>query len=60
MSIEKRNTEPHPNRDPIRETGRTPGEGVPEVIDPRDPRRHDQPGPDSPRRPEDVPTQEVR
>jgi hypothetical protein len=49
-----------PKRDPIDEPGRKHGDRVPEVIDPPDPRRHDPPGPDSPRRPEDVPPQEVR
>jgi hypothetical protein len=49
-----------PKRDPIDEPGRKHGDRVPEVIDPADPGRHDPPGPDSPRRPEDVPPQEVR
>jgi hypothetical protein len=49
-----------PRRDPIDEPGRKHGDRVPEVIDPPDPRQHDQPGPDSPRRPEDLPAQEVK
>jgi hypothetical protein len=49
-----------PRRDPIDEPGRKRDDRVPEIIDPPDPRRHDQPGPDSPRRPEDLPEQEVR
>jgi hypothetical protein len=60
MSIYERSTDPNPSRDPVREPGRTPGDKVPEVIDPPDPRRHDQPGPDSPHRPEDIPAQKVR
>jgi hypothetical protein len=40
-----------PRRDPIGEPGRKHGDRVPEVIDPPDPRRHDPPGPDSPRQP---------
>jgi hypothetical protein len=49
-----------PKRDPVDEPGRKHGDRVPEVIDPPDPRRHAPPGPDSPRRPEDLPPQEVR
>jgi hypothetical protein len=48
-----------PRRDPIDEPGRKRGDREPEVIDPPDPRRHDRPDPDSPRRPEDLPAQEV-
>ena len=60
MTIRDDSAKTEPRRDPIDEPGRKHGDRVPEVIDPPDPRRHDQPGPDSPRRPEDLPAQEVR
>lgn len=60
MYIPNVSTKTEPRRDPIDEPGRKHGDRVPEVIDPPDPRRHDPPGPDSPRRPEDLPAQEVR
>jgi hypothetical protein len=61
-NVDLKHTTPmsEPRRDPIDEPGSKHGDRVPEVIDPPDPRRHDQPGPDSPRRPEDLPAQEVR
>lgn len=60
MAKHNANTNTEPRRDPIDEPGQKHGDRVPEVIDPSDPRRHDQPGPDSPRRPEDLPSQEVQ
>jgi hypothetical protein len=60
VAIDHNSAKTEPRRDPIDEPGRTHGDRAPEVIDPPDPRRHDQPGPDSPRRPEDLPAQEVR
>jgi hypothetical protein len=60
VTIQDGSTKTEPRRDPIDEPGRKHGDRVPEIIDPPDPRRHDQPGPDSPRRPEDLPAQEVQ
>lgn len=60
MALLEPDSQADPRPDPIDEPGRKYGDRVPEVIDPPDPRRHDPPGPDSPRRPEEVPPQEVR